>query len=233
MQLFNCIIVEDEPIAAEILQHFIYQTPFLTLKGICIDAVYAREILQRETIDLMFLDIHLPRLNGLEFARTLKAPPKIIITSAYQEYAIEAFELNVLDYLLKPIEFNRFFTAVNRIRENDQKQVVINKEGVEDREHLFFNVNKKQVKIYLDEILYIESLREYVRITTSSKTILTKLQLSEMEELLQAQEFIRVHRSFIVAKNKIDSFSPSAIEIKGKQIPIGRNYKELVLSKFP
>jgi len=233
MQTYNCIIVEDEPIAAEVLEDYIRQVPFLKLKKICSDAIYAMETLQNDPIDLIFLDIHLPKLKGLDFVKTLKHPPRIIITSAYQEYALQGYELNVVDYLLKPVEFSRFLTAVNKLKQQDNNKA--NQPiplAADDRAHLFFNVNKKHVKIYLDDILYIESLREYVKITTRDKAILTKIQLGEIEEMLATNNFLRVHRSFIVSKNKIESFSPSEIEINGTQIPVGRNYKELVMANL-
>lgn len=230
MQRYSCLIVEDEPLAAEVLQDYVHQVPFLELKGICVDAIYAMEFLQKEKIDLLFLDIHLPKLKGLDFVRTLKNPPSIIITSAYHEYALEGYELNVVDYLLKPIEFSRFLTAVNKLRlapaVNSNRSIAT----VNERAFMFFNVSKKRIKIYLDEVLYIESLKEYIRIFTKEKSILTKFQLGEIEELLSKGDFLRVHRSFIVARNKIDAYSATDIEIRGKQIPIGRSYKELVQS---
>jgi len=232
MQTYNCIIVEDESIAAELLQDYVKQVPFLNLKGVCIDAIYALEVLKKESIDLVFLDINLPKLKGLDFIRTLKNPPKIIITSAYHEYALQGYELNVVDYLLKPIEFSRFLMAVNKVKTERPEVVPSKADQLIDRDHLFFNVSKKLVKIYLDEILMIESLREYIRITTQSKTILTKIQISEVESLLPPHEFIRIHRSFIVAKRKIESFSSSEVEIHNKQIPIGRHYKDQVLAQF-
>ncbi|HYF33365.1 MAG TPA: response regulator transcription factor [Chitinophagaceae bacterium] len=234
MQKYNCIIVEDEPIAAEVLQDYITQVPFLELQAVCRDAIYAMEFLQKQNTDVIFLDIHLPKLKGLDFIKTIKNPPKIIITTAYQEYALQGYELNVIDYLLKPIEFSRFLAAVNKLHPQPLQSIPANATpSAEDRPHLFFNVNKRQVKIYLDDILYIESLREYVRITTKEKNIMTKLQLGDVEKLLAKCNFLRVHRSFIVAKSKIDSFSPVEIEVAGKQIPIGRNYKELVLLSLP
>jgi len=230
MQKYNCIIVEDEPIAAEILEDYIRQIPYLQLKAVCNDAIYAMEILQSEKIEVIFLDIHLPKLKGLDFIKTLKTAPQIIITSAYQEYALQGFELNVVDYLLKPIEFNRFLMAVNKLNQQTEKQPSAPiMPPASERAHLFFNMNKKKVKVYLDEILYIESLREYIRITTKEKNILTKFQLGQIEELLTKNNFLRVHRSFIVAKEKIEAFTSTEIEVSGKEIPIGRSYKELVL----
>lgn len=233
MQRFNCLIVEDEPLAAEVLQDYIKQVPFLSLKGICHDAIFALEALQKEKIDLVFLDIHLPKLKGLDFIKTLKNPPRIIITSAYHEYALQGYEYNVVDYLLKPIEFSRFLTAVNKLTLLPVPENAITSFlPPPERASLFFNVSKKKVKIYLDEILYIESLKEYIRIYTVSKTILTKFPLGQIEELLAKNNFLRVHRSYIIARERIDAFTASEVEVNGKQIPIGRSYKETVLASL-
>ncbi len=227
MQQYKCIIVEDEPLAAEVLQDYIRQVPFLKLIKTCSDAIYAMETLKEEKIDLVFLDIHLPKLKGLDFIKSLTNPPHIIITSAYHEYALEGHELNVLDYLLKPIEFKRFLKAVNRLSAVQEHTEDVSQKPSE-REYLFFNVSKKKVKIFLDEILYIESLKEYIRVCTRQKTIITKFQLGEIEEILSKNNFLRVHRSFIVAKDKIDAFTATDVEVSGKQLPIGRSYKDVV-----
>ena len=219
--------MEDEPLAAEVLQDYIRQVPFLKLIKTCSDAIYAMETLKEEKIDLVFLDIHLPKLKGLDFIKSLTNPPHIIITSAYHEYALEGHELNVLDYLLKPIEFKRFLKAVNRLSAVQEHTEDVSQKPSE-REYLFFNVSKKKVKIFLDEILYIESLKEYIRVCTRQKTIITKFQLGEIEEILSKNNFLRVHRSFIVAKDKIDAFTATDVEVSGKQLPIGRSYKDVV-----
>jgi len=233
MQQYNCLVVEDEPLAAEVLKEYICQAPFLQLIAICSDAIYAIEVLQREKIDLIFLDIHLPKLKGLDFVKTLKNPPQIIITTAYQDYALQGYELNVIDYLLKPIEFSRFLMAVNKLQLQKQNTSTVSPSQLPtERPHLFFNVSKKKVKVFLDEILYIESLKEYIRITAKNKSILTKFQLGQIEELLTKNNFLRIHRSFIVAKDKIDAFSATDIEINGKQIPIGRSYKDEVIASL-
>ena len=231
MEKFNCIIVEDEPLAAEVLEDYVKQVPYLQLKAICTDAIYAMEVLQKEKIEVIFLDIHLPRLKGIDFIRTLKTPPQVIVTSAYRDYAIEGFELNVVDYLVKPINFNRFLMAVNKLKPQGTGETIYGTMATSTvRAHLYFNVNKKKIRVFLDEILYIESRREYINVTTKDKSLLTKFQLGEIEELLAKNNFIRVHRSFIVAKNKIDAFTAAEIEINGQQVPIGRSYKELVSS---
>jgi DNA-binding LytR/AlgR family response regulator len=216
--------VEDEPLAAEVLEDYIRQVPFLQLTGKCSDAIAANELLNNTKIDLIFLDIHLPKLKGIDFIKTLPNPPKIIITSAYQDYALQGYELNVIDYLLKPVEFTRFVTAVNKAR---QHAPISN-----DRPHQFFNVGKKKVKIFLDEIIYIESLKEYIKIVAKDKSIVTKFQLGQTEDLLKNNNFIRVHRSYIVARDKVDAFSATDIDVQGKLIPIGRSYKEQVFAQL-
>ena len=233
MQNYKCLIVEDEPLAAEVLEDYIKQVPFLDLRGVCTDALFALDFLQKETIDLIFLDIHLPKLKGLDFLKTLKKPPLVILTTAYHEYALQSYELNVLDYLLKPIEFSRFLQAVNKLSSQNsiktiEKQEVTNKN--QERIFHFFNVDKKKIKVYEDEILYVESLKEYVRIFTTSQTLITKFQLGQIEEILDKSNFIRIHRSFLVAKDKIEAYTATHIEIKGKEIPIGRNYKEMIIN---
>jgi DNA-binding LytR/AlgR family response regulator len=231
MQRYHCLIIEDEPLAAEVIQDYIRQVPFLELKGIASDAIFAMELLQQQKIDLIFLDIHLPKLKGFDFIRTLKQPPHIIITSAYHEYALQGYEYNVVDYLLKPIEFSRFLMAVNKLKQSPVPAVnIASLMPSVERPYLFFNVSKKKVKVYLDDILYIESLKEYIRIYTKTKNILTKFQLGQIEELLAKNNFLRVHRSFIVAKDKIDAFTATDVEVGSKLIPIGRSYKELVQS---
>ena len=225
MQTFNCIIVEDEPLAAEILQDYVMQVPFLQLKTVCANAILATEALRNHTIDLIFLDINLPKLKGLDFIKTLQHPPRIILTTAYNEYALQGYEHNVLDYLLKPIEFSRFLKAVNKLAIPMSSPPA---SSIEERKYHFFNVSKKMVKVFFDEILYIESQREYIKITTKTQSILTKLPLGEIEELLKNENFMRVHRSFIVAKDKIEAYSATDVDIHGKQIPIGRGYKDEV-----
>ena len=231
MQKITCLIIEDEPLAAEVLEDYVSQMPSLHLVNTCTDAIQALDVLTYTPVEVIFLDIHLPKLKGFDFIGTISNPPKIIITSAYQEYALLGYELNVVDYLLKPIEFKRFVTAVSKACQqiNDSK-LVPNKVLPAERSFLFFNVGKKKVKIFLDDILYIESLREYIKIVTKDKSILTKFSLSQTEEFLQNKDMLRIHRSFIVARDKIDAFSATDVEIGGKLIPIGRSYKEQVYS---
>ncbi|HEX6890218.1 MAG TPA: LytTR family DNA-binding domain-containing protein [Chryseolinea sp.] len=225
MSNLSCIIVEDEPLAAKVLMDYIEQVPFLQLKGTFKDAILAADFLRVNTIDLMFLDIHLPKLKGMAFLRTLTNPPAVIITTAYHQYAVEGFDLNVTDYLLKPIEFERFLTAVSKLKQN---KINAGRGDESVKDHLFLNVQKKKVKVLFSEILYIESQREYVKIVTGKKEHLSKISTHEIEALLPAMQFKRIHRSFIVALNKIESYTTDAVEINGISIPVGREYKQVL-----
>jgi len=227
MKKLSCIIVEDEPIATNIIKTYLEQISFLELEATFTDAISALEILNQKQIDVIFLDIHLPKLKGIDFLKTLSYLPKIIITTAYEKYALEGFELEITDYLLKPFSFERFLKAVNRLQKIPATHTFHNL-SINERAHRFINVNKKMVKIYIDEIVYVESLKEYVKIYTSEKQIVTKFQLGELEEFLNNNNFLRIHRSFLVAKNKIDSFTAEEVEINGTSIPIGRTYSLLV-----
>jgi|SRR5579863_4001986 len=229
METYNCIIIEDEPLAAEILQEYIADTPFLNLKNTYTDALRALEDLRSNEIDLIFLDINLPKLKGFDFIQTLKNPPHIIITTAYHEYALQGYELNIVDYLLKPIEFSRFLKAVNKLKMLNSLKTHLSPVFIPaGSSYMFVNTSKKKVKLYFKDILYVESLKEYIKIFTIDKIITTKYQLGQIEEHLPKGDFLRIHRSFIVAKEKIDAYTNTQIEIGNKPLPIGRSYKELV-----
>lgn len=223
MSKISCIIVEDEPLAVKVLSDYITQVPFLDLKSTFKDAILATEYLRDNSVDLIFLDIHLPKLKGMAFLKTLTNPPSIIITTAYHQYAVEGFNLNVTDYLLKPIEFERFLVAVNKVK---TRQVVVEKE--ETKDYLFLNVQKKKVKILFSEIVYIESQREYIKIVTTKKEFISKMGTQEIEELLPASQFRRVHRSFIISVNKIESYTAEMVEVNGVSIPVGRGYRDVI-----
>lgn len=229
MEKYNCIIIEDEPLAAEILQEYVADIPFLTLKNTYTDALSALEDLRSSDIDLIFLDINLPKLKGFDFIQTLKNPPHIIITTAYHEYALQGYELNIVDYLLKPIEFSRFLKAVNKLKMLNSLKTYASPVFIPTGStYMFVNTSKKKVKLYFKDILYIESLKEYIKIFTIDKVIITKYQLGQIEEHLPKEDFLRIHRSFIIAKEKIEAFTSTEIEVGNKQLPIGRSYKELV-----
>lgn len=227
MSNIKCIIVEDEPLAIKVLADYISQVPFLELQGSFKDAILATDYLRDNNVDLIFLDIHLPKLKGMAFLKTLTNPPAVIITTAYHQYAVEGFDLNVSDYLLKPIEFERFLVAVNKIK-TVQPERIVAKESVETKDFIFLNVQKKKVKILFSDIIYIESQREYIKIVTAKQEYISKMSTNEIEELLPTNLFKRIHRSFIVSVKKIDSYTAEIVDVGGVSIPIGRGYREVV-----
>lgn len=226
MSKIKCIIVEDEPLAAKVLSDYVSQVPFLELNGTFKDAILATEYLRENTVDLIFLDIHLPKLKGMAFLKTLTDPPAVIITTAYHQYAVEGYSMNVTDYLLKPIEFERFLVAVNKVKaaQSDKAKAIESQE----KDFIFLNVQKKKVKILFSEIVYIESQREYIKIVTTKKEYISKMGTHEIESLLPSNLFKRIHRSFIVSVSKIDSYTAESVEVNGISIPIGRGYKDVL-----
>jgi len=222
MSNIDCIIVEDEPLAVKVLRDYIAEVSFLRLKGSFKDAIQASEYLREHNVDLIFLDIHLPKLKGMEFLKTLKQTPDVIITTAYHQYALEGYALNVTDYLMKPIEFDRFLQAVNKVNSNRASAQTI------DNGYFFLNIQKKKVKVLFSEILYVESQREYVKVVTAEKELLSKISTKEMEAILPQKSFKRIHRSFIIAMDKIEAYTAEEIDICGTRIPIGRKYKAIV-----
>ena len=227
MSNIKCIIVEDEPLAVKVLADYVSQVPFLELQGSFKDAILASDYLHENTIDLMFLDIHLPKLKGMAFLKTLANPPAVIITTAYHQYAVEGFELNVTDYLLKPFEFERFLSAVHKVKSAEKQKPV---ETLEVKNYLFLNVQKKKVKISFAEVVYIESQREYIKIITINNAYISKMSTHEIEALLPANQFKRIHRSFIISSSKVQSYTAEMVEVNGKSIPIGRGYRDVLES---
>jgi two-component system LytT family response regulator len=225
MSNLKCIIVEDEPLATKVLVDYISQVPFLDLQGSFKDAILATEYLHNHSVDLIFLDIHLPRLKGMAFLKTLPHLPAVILTTAYHQYAVEGFDLNVTDYLLKPFEFERFLVAVNKVTVS-QKEKTGFQETEEKKNYLFLNVQKKKVKILFSDIVYIESQKEYIKIVTTKKDFVSKMGTHEIEELLPPHLFKRIHRSFIVSVSKIDSYTAEEVEVNGVSIPVGRAYRD-------
>ncbi|WP_372948371.1 LytR/AlgR family response regulator transcription factor [Mariniphaga sp.] len=228
----NCLIVDDEPLARELIRNHIQKLDNFEIVGECGDAMKALEVLRNHKVDLMFMDIQMPQITGIEFLKTLKHPPQVIITTAYREYALEGFELDVVDYLLKPITFERFLKAVNKYFQvsTDNFGSVENYSPVNKNDEAFIYVkeNKKVLKLHLNDILYIEGLSEYVKIHTPEKRIVTKTSMTSMEEKLPDNDFMRIHKSYIVSLRKIEAFTSTSIEIEGKGLPIGRSFKNRV-----
>lgn len=224
------LAVDDEPPALEVLKKYINSVHTLTLLGTCADAIEATNFLQRNPVDLIFLDIKMPELMGTDFIKTLKNPPRVIFTTAYRKFAIEGFELDAVDYLLKPISFERFLKAVNKMMELHPAAPAVpaaldSKPPVKSSEAVYFRSERKMVKVAMDDILYVESLKDYIRVVTTSKTIITKSAISSLEEILPRHRFLRIHRSYIVAISRIESYTAELIEIGRQELPISRMYR--------
>jgi DNA-binding LytR/AlgR family response regulator len=229
----KCLIIDDEPPAREVLKRYVEQLPMLHLSGECSNAIQAIGMLQQQDIDLLFLDIRMPQLNGIDFLRTLNAPPKIIFTTAFAEYAVEGYELDIADYLMKPIRFDRFIKAVNKAFpkqptiDTEEKFQPLEEKRTES--FVYFRADRKMVKVLLNDILYIESMKDYVKVYTTHNTLITKQSLSSVETMLPEKRFIRTHRSFIVAIQHISTFTNEIIEVNKTEIPIGKLYRNAVL----
>ncbi|MEY2905252.1 MAG: hypothetical protein RJA52_1268 [Bacteroidota bacterium] len=229
----HCLIIDDEPLALEILSAYIEKVDGLFLVGKCSNPVQAFEILQTEKIDLIFLDIQMPRLTGIEFVHSITKPPKIIFTTAFRDYASEAFDLDAVDYLLKPFSFARFLRSIGKAYQQFNLLHTghsIEEDGIPigEAECIYVKADKKMVKIVLKDIYYIESLKDYVLIYLPGKRIITKQKISYLEEKLPEGQFLRIHRSFLVSLSKIDAFNLNHVEINGKELPIGRSFKNEV-----
>lgn len=231
MSKLTCVVVDDEPIAREIIESFIEKTPNLTLVASFQNAVETIQFSQEQNADVYFLDINMPEVNGLSLAKIVNSNAHIIFTTAYRDYAIDGFNLNVIDYLLKPIAFDRFLQAIQKIplKKTTVPQTTPPKN---QEEFLFVRSERKMVKINFRDIIYIESLSDYIKIHCKEKTIVTRETISNIENKLPDNLYIRSHRSYIVAIQFIDAYTNEFIEIYNKAIPISRNYKESVLQKL-
>tara|TARA_B100000768_G_scaffold181904_1_gene207293 strand:+ start:4047 stop:4748 length:702 start_codon:yes stop_codon:yes gene_type:complete len=229
---FKCLIIDDEPLAINVIKNYLDEFSSIEIATTFSNAIEGLEFLKSNDIDLIFLDINMPLLDGLNFIKSLETKPAIIITTAYKEYALETYELSVLDYLLKPISFPRFTLAVNRFLEKHTNNTRIQKK-LNDRAHIFVKIDKKKMKkIYLDEILVIESLRDYLKISTSTDRYIIHQTLSSFTEQLPSDNFIRIHRSYTVAINKIDVIEGNSIKIEDIIYVIGRTYIDDVKKKI-
>ena len=233
----RCLIVDDEPPAREVLRRYVQDVPTLQLAGECSHAIQALTVLQQQPVDLMFLNIRMPQLDGTTFLKTLKNPPKVIFTTAYSEYALEGYELDIVDYLLKPVRFDRFLKAVNKAfplvsgftTETTAPVVVGPEEEKKNESFVYFRADRKMQKVMLSEILYIESMKDYIKVITTQGVIITKQSITSVEAMLSDKLFVRTHRSYIVAVNKIRSYTNELIEIDKTEIPIGKLYRSGVM----
>ncbi len=237
LKTIRCLVVDDEPPAREVIRRYVQDVPTLTLAGECANAVQALGALQQQAIDLIFLDIRMPQLDGTAFLKTLKNPPKVIFTTAYPEYALEGYELDIVDYLLKPVRFDRFLKAVNKAfplgsQQADAASVSPAPAAPEEKKSesfVYFRADRKMQKVMLHDILYIESMKDYVKIVTTGGVLITKQSITSVEAMLSEKHFVRTHRSFIVAIEKIRSYTNELIEINSTEIPIGKLYRNGVL----
>jgi two-component system, LytTR family, response regulator len=230
VKTIRCLVVDDEPPAREIIRRYIEQVPTLELAGECANALEAFALLQQQSVDLMFLDIRMPQLNGNDFLKSLKNPPKTIFTTAYPDYALEGYELDVVDYLVKPIPFDRFLRAVNKASPSSITRTdSLIPEEKKSEAFVYFRVDRKMVKVMLTDILYIESMKDYIKVFTTNGTLVTKQSISSVEEMLPDNLFVRVHRSYIVSLSNIKNFTSELIGIGDTEVPIGKLYRNGVL----
>lgn len=231
---YTCLIVDDEQLARQLLKEFVSKIPNLELKGMCKNPLEAMDVLQSEQIDIMFLDIQMPELTGVEFLKTLQQQPAVIFTTAYSEYALEGYQLDVIDYLVKPFPLDRFIKATNKAIEyiDLKRSAEKNSQGKGiDSNYILLHADHKIYKVKLNDIQYIEGLKEYVSYFTREKRIIVLQSLKSIEETLPSNKFIRVHRSYIVPIEKIKTLDGNQVQIGDKLIPIGRSYKDDVLKR--
>jgi DNA-binding LytR/AlgR family response regulator len=230
MMSIKCLIIDDEPLAIEVLETHLKQISEVEVLGTFQNPLEAFEFVKTHQIDLIFLDIEMPVLTGVDFVKSLETPPKIIFTTAHRDYAVVSYELNVVDYLLKPISFMRLFKAINKYKELVGSQIIERPKEVEtSNDHVYVNSNKKFIKISFNEILYVESIKDYVRIHLNDQSVITKGTIGNFLEKLP-KNFIRIHRSFVVNTKKITAFTSLDVEIGTKEIPIGASYKSETLN---
>jgi len=228
----RCVIVDDEPPAREVLRRYIEQLPMLELVGECPNAIDAIRMLQQNPVDLLFLDIRMPQLNGNELLKVVRNPPPVIFTTAHAEYALEGYDLDVLDYLLKPIRFDRFIKAVNKIIQLNGLRSLETTAPVEEEKKesfVYFRCDRKMVRVMLSDIIYIESMKDYVKIFTSEGMLMTKQSITSVEAMLPERDFIRAHRSYIVSLDKIKTFTNEIIGVGKAEIPIGKLFRNHVI----
>ena len=221
---FKCLIVDDEPLARKLIRSHVAKIEGLEVTAECGDAIEGSNFLRSHRVDLIFLDIQMPEIDGLQFVGTLKDPPAVIFTTAFRDFALEAFELDVIDYLLKPISFDRFMKAINKFFErkaNSTSKLIEQADGA----FIYLKADRKIHKIAIDDITYIESMDEYVKVHLQNKVLVTRESISSLQNKLGTNSFVRIHRSFIIATKFISSVSSEGVEIRGKQLPFGRAYK--------
>ena len=233
LPVYNCLIVDDEPPAREVLKRYIQKLPMLHLAGECSNALQVIPFLHSHPVDILFLDIRMPQLNGLELVSTLVNPPKIIFTTAFAEHALESYELQVTDYLLKPIKFERFVKAVNRampqpaVTSSAPESILAAKDNF-----LYFRADRRMIKVLLKDILYIESMKDYVKIITPGGQVITKYSMAALEAMLPATDFLRIHRSFIISVKELSAYTNTHVQLGTIELPIGKMYQHEILKNL-
>jgi DNA-binding LytR/AlgR family response regulator len=226
-------VVDDEPLAADLIKSYIETVDELQLAGVCHNALDAFAMLRKHQINIIFLDIQMPKLTGLEFIRSLQKPPVIIITTAYREYAVEGFELDVADYLVKPVTLERFLKAINKVISRQQQPIVSETSDAHEDAYVYYKVDRQMVKVYLKDILWIESIKDYIKVVLDgNKSLITYQRISYAEEKMPASLFLRIHRSYIIARNKVTGYGTGVLYIGDNKIPIGKSYLQRVKSEL-
>lgn len=237
---YKVLIVDDEPLAINVIKRHLESFPDFELSATAQNAVDAFSIISKEHIDVVFLDINMPTMSGLELIRNLKNPPLVVITTAFREYAVESFDLEAMDYLVKPISIERFMSSISRIEKRlalgfTETKTEVTQQSTQEKDHVFLKIDKRMVKVHFNDIVYIESLKDYVCIKTKTEKLINHNNLVSIAEHLPEDQFVRIHRSFIINLNKVKAIEGNCIEIDGKLLPIGRNYqkpiKKLILNE--
>jgi len=230
----NCLIVDDEPVAREIIENHLQKIGHMHVLASCKNAIEAFKEISAHQVDLIFLDINMPEISGLLFAKSINKNIKVIFTTAYREYAIDGFDLQAVDYLLKPISFDRLLQAVNKyLGENTPSVSDLSAEVIEDKsDFIFIRSDRKMIKLNFSDVNYVESFSDYIKIHLDDKTIVTRETISNIEAKLPQKDFLRIHRSYIVSFAKIESFTNECIEVKNKTLPISRSYKSDVIARL-
>ncbi|HVX52790.1 MAG TPA: LytTR family DNA-binding domain-containing protein [Chitinophagaceae bacterium] len=238
LKILRCLVMDDEPLARGVICRYIKRLPVLQLAAECSNALEAMAVLKQQPVDVIFADIQMPELLGTDFIRLLHQPPTIIITTAFTEYAMQGYELDVVDYLLKPVQFERFLKAVNKVLRNagihiQEQPLLQDSKNSRTEPYLYFRTDRKMVKVMLDDILYVEGMKNYIKIFTVPGVVITKTSMNAIEAMLPAELFIRVHRSYIVSKHKIKSVTGDTVELNNIEIPIGKLFKNNVAKLLP
>lgn len=226
-EIMDCLIIDDEEMSRNVVKHFVEKTESLNLVGVCEDAIEAANILKKTKVDILFLDIEMPNMSGYDLIKTLEDPPQIIMITAKKEHAAEAFDYNVTDYLVKPINYSRFFQAVSRAREN-----IFNTRGKLRSNEIYVRTESKIVKVSMDDLLYVEALADYIMLFTADNKYIVHSTMKGFQSKLPGEKFVRVHRSYIVNVDKVSSIENLFVVINGKYIPIGASYKDDFMNRL-